>query len=184
MSRASEHVLCSWVGPVLLMSQSKEHRWRGRSPLTAGSTMGGQPGELEWLGVRGPIPEGASATNVLPSDARRRHVWQMDSFSRALLRVSRLCCWLMAGLPAHRCARFFIWTTSPEVRQQLLMRPCTHEWMGRAFQRHTSVQSYTQTLSLTGIGSAGRLIWFCAPGATAMKPVMDYTGNLAKENVR
>ncbi|KAK5608609.1 hypothetical protein CRENBAI_023244 [Crenichthys baileyi] len=35
----------------------------GRSPLTAGSTMGDQPGELEWLGVRAPIPEGASATN-------------------------------------------------------------------------------------------------------------------------
>ncbi|MEQ2196271.1 hypothetical protein XENOCAPTIV_028895, partial [Xenoophorus captivus] len=43
----------------------------GWSPLTAGSTMGGQPGELEWLGDRAPIPEGASATNVLPSDVRQ-----------------------------------------------------------------------------------------------------------------
>lgn len=32
---------------------------------------------------------------------------------------SGLWCWLMAGLPAHRHARFFICTASPELRQLL-----------------------------------------------------------------
>lgn len=117
--------------------------------LTVGSTLGGRPGEWEWLGVRRPIPVGASANNVLPGGPQWRHFWQMDSFSGAVLRGSGLCCWLIAGLPAHRHARFFICTLSPELRQQLIMRPCTHERMGWATKdtqvyENTYMHTYTQ----------------------------------------
>jgi len=125
----------------------------GWSLLTVGSTLGGQPGEWVWLGVRGPIPAGAPASNVLPRGAQRRHVWQMDYFSRALPGGSGLWCWLMAGLPAHRHARFFICTASPELRQPLTDNEAMYTWMdGPGYQRHTNVpatHTHTHKPSLT-----------------------------------
>lgn len=115
----------------------------GWSLLTVGSTLGGQPGEWVWLGVRGLIPAGAPASNVLPGGPRWRHIWQMDSFSRAVPGGSGLWCWLMAGLPAHRHARFFICTASPELRQLLTDNEAMYTWMdGPGYQRHTNVQAH------------------------------------------
>lgn len=124
----------------------------GWSLLTAGNTLDSQPTEWVWLEVRGVIPAGAPASNVLPGGPRWRHIWQMDYFSRAMPGGSGLWCWLMAGLPAHPHASFFICTTSPELRQLLTDNEAMFTWMDEpGYQRHASASTHTntKTFSLT-----------------------------------
>lgn len=161
----------------------------GWSLLTVGSTLGGQPGDWVWLGVRGLISAGAPASNVLPGGPRWRHIWQMDSFSRAVPEGSGLWCWPMAGLPAHRHARFFICTASPKLRQLLTDNEAMYTWMdGSGYQdTQTCIHTYTHNVpDCAEIGRAGRLMLLvssnCVVGTATMMPVIDYSGKLAKKS--
>lgn len=137
-------------GSVLLMTQSNEcrlgagHCWLQEAPWTASLT------EWVWLEVRGAIAAGAPASNILPGGPRWRHIWQMDSFSRAVPGGSGLWCRLMAGLPAHHHARFFICMASPELRQLPVDNEAMFTWMDEpGYQRHTSASTHTNTQTST-----------------------------------
>lgn len=145
MSRALEHIPCSRVGSVLLMSQSNEcrlgagHCWLQEAPWTA-SLLNECCWKSEERSLQGPQPVMYSLAGL---DGGTFDKWTpLAELCQGDL-GSGVASWLVY-LPTTMLASSSVPPPLSSDSYWLIMRPCSHEWMSQA-TKDTQVQAHIQT---------------------------------------